>query len=128
MMQVRNTVQLDIVRGALHELANHPTADEVFGYIHAQHPKISKATVYRGLNKLSDMGQAYKVTTPFGPDRFDHTPGEHAHVQCCSCGRIDDVMLDFGPDLAKQATKASGYTVDGVSVVFLGTCPDCAQN
>ncbi|WP_419550310.1 transcriptional repressor, partial [Paratractidigestivibacter faecalis] len=46
-MAGRNTVQREIILEELRGLANHPTADEVYESVHAKHPSISKATVYR---------------------------------------------------------------------------------
>ena len=38
-------------------MLNHPTAEDVFEYIHCEYPSISKATVYRILNRMSDDGE-----------------------------------------------------------------------
>lgn len=46
-MQTRNTIQRQIVLQAVNQMHNHPTADAIYAVIAAQHPTISKATVYR---------------------------------------------------------------------------------
>ena len=51
-MQTRNTIQRQIVLQAVNQMHNHPTADAIYAVIAAQHPTISKATVYRNLNQL----------------------------------------------------------------------------
>ena len=48
-MPARNTVQRQIIADALRALANHPTADEVYEAVHAEHPSVGRATVYRTL-------------------------------------------------------------------------------
>ena len=55
-MQTRNTVQRQIVLQAVRSLHDHPTADSVYAVIAAEHPSISKATVYRNLNQLALQG------------------------------------------------------------------------
>ena len=61
-MAQRNTVQQKIIAGQLAKLhGSHPTADEVYQSMKDEYPSISRATVYRNLNKMSDNGQALKV-------------------------------------------------------------------
>ena len=48
-MQTRNTVQRQIVLQAVLRMHDHPTADTVYAAVAAEHPSISKATVYRNL-------------------------------------------------------------------------------
>ena len=71
-MAQRNTVQQKIIAGQLAKLhGSHPTADEVYQSMKDEYPSISRATVYRNLNKMSDNGQALKApitsTTPCTP-------------------------------------------------------------
>lgn len=120
----RNTVQQAIIEQALHELGNHPTADEVLAHIAEAHPSISKATVYRTLNKLAENGKALKVSMNDGADRFDHNTHPHFHIRCSVCNRVDDVEIPVQIDLA-EASKASGFTVESYTIQFKGICPNC---
>ena len=43
----------------MNQLHNHPTADAIYAFIAAQHPTISKATVYRNLNQLAAQGEIF---------------------------------------------------------------------
>ena len=109
-MPTRNTVQRAIIADELACLANHPTADEVYESVHEEHPTISRATVYRTLNRLSDEGKIGRVRINNGADRFDHRSFPHYHVRCVRCGRVDDVMIDpIGEDVNEAAAKVSGY-------------------
>ncbi|MDM8270701.1 Fur family transcriptional regulator [Thermophilibacter provencensis] len=125
-MPARNTVQRSIIEDELRRLANHPTADEVYEAVRAEHPSIGKATVYRTLNLLSDEGEIGRVRINNGADRFDHQAFAHYHVRCVECGRVDDVMialLDEGVNEA--AAEASGYQILGHTLQFDGVCPVC---
>ena len=44
-MEKRNTIQKQLVLDAVAQLADHPTADEVYAHIAQKHPTVSKATV-----------------------------------------------------------------------------------
>lgn len=124
-MATRNTVQKSIVLQALNELANHPTADAVYDRVHASHPSISKATVYRILNKMSDEDQVLRVRINNGADHFDHQVFPHYHVRCIECGRVDDVMIPLLSEVEEQAAEASSYLITGCSLQFDGICPAC---
>ena len=94
-MARRNTIQRSLVLEAVNKLHCHATADEVYEEIIKEHPTISKATVYRNLNLLSDMGEIRRLVIPGSADRFDHITCNHCHVKCKACGRVFDVDMDF---------------------------------
>ena len=52
----RNTIQRSLVFEAVNKLQCHATADEIYKIIVKEHPNVSRATVYRILNLLSEMG------------------------------------------------------------------------
>lgn len=59
------------IKEYLDHTTEHPTADTVYLHVREEFPRISLGTVYRNLNLLADMGEAIKITTPDGGDRFD---------------------------------------------------------
>ena len=129
-MAQRNTVQQKIIAGQLAKLhGSHPTADEVYQSMKDEYPSISRATVYRNLNKMSDNGQALKVRGSSGADHFDDTLRPHYHVVCAKCGRVDDVEVDLPSSVTESLDKATapGFTITGYELLFCGLCSACAQ-
>ena len=124
-MASRQTVQRTIIEDEVRTLANHPTADQVYEAVHAQHPSISKATVYRTLNRISDECELLKVMINNGADHFDHQTFPHYHIRCTKCGRVDDVMVPVLGTIEKEAEAGSGYVITGHSLQFDGICPAC---
>ena len=124
-MPARNTVQRQIIEDALRRLASHPTADEVYEAVHAEHPSVGRATVYRTLGRLADEGAIGRVRINNGADRFDHQAFAHYHVRCVRCGRVDDVMVAELRGIDDAAAAASGYRISGHSLQFDGICPAC---
>ncbi len=124
-MNKRNTTQRAMVLEAVRELRRHVTADEVFDTIVKKYPTISRGTVYRNLNLLSDIGEIRKVELPCGADRFDHRCQEHYHARCVRCGQVFDVEMEVMADLEKNIKDTHGFEITGHDVVFKGTCPDC---
>lgn len=125
-MATRNTVQRSIVEEQLFELANHPTADQVYEAVHARYPRVGKATVYRTLNKLADEGVAQRVRINNGPDCFDHQTHLHHHIRCVECGRVEDVAIPVNQELDSETASMTGFKVFGHVLQFDGICPDCS--
>ncbi len=124
-MNKRNTVQRALVLETVKELRCHATADEVYHAIIQKHPDISRGTVYRNLNLLSDMGEIRKREMPGGADRYDHLCHDHYHARCTKCGRVFDVEMAFIADLEKRVQDARGFQFTGHDIIFKGICPAC---
>ena len=123
----RDTMQRNVICQELNNLGNHPTADQVYNAVHEKYPRISRATVYRTLNRLSDEGLVTRVKVSDGADRFDHQTQQHYHVRCAQCGRVADVNMPNLSLLDTEAARLSGYVVEGHSLLFEGLCPGCAR-
>lgn len=124
-MNKRNTVQRSLVLEAVKELQNHATADEVYNTIVKKYPDISRGTVYRNLNLLSDMGEIRKREMPGGADRYDHLCHAHYHARCVKCGRIFDVDMEVISDLEKTIKDTHGFEFTGHDIIFRGLCHEC---
>lgn len=121
----RNTIQCSLVLETVNRLRCHATADEVYEAVVKDHPTVSRATVYRNLNRLSEMGKIRKIEVPAGPDRFDHQPHMHYHVKCEECGRVFDVDMDYIAGLEEKIKDAHGFQFTGHNIIFTGICPEC---
>lgn len=126
-MQTRNTVQRQIVLQTVLKMHDHPTADNVYAAVAAEHPSISKATVYRNLNQLAGQGEIRRVPVPNGADRFDFNTSEHYHVRCEKCGAVFDVHMPQVVDLIGQVEGASGVEVRRFDILFEGVCKACRE-
>lgn len=128
-MAERNTMQKEIIYSALCRMANHPTADEIYQSVHESHPSISRATVFRVLNKLADNGSILKVRIADGADHFDHQTFRHYHAHCKCCGDVSDVKLAPLVMLEDRAIETEGeFNITGYSLQFDGICAKCAGN
>ena len=88
-MNKRHTIQKDLVLSTVMGMSCHPTAEEVFAQVSQLYPSISKATVYRNLNLLSEMGEIRKIQMAEGADRYDGNISGHHHSICSKCGKIE---------------------------------------
>ena len=121
----RQTVQKNMIYAALCEMKNHPTALEVYEHVRAAHPSISKATVYRVLNRMAEQGTILRIPVAEGAQHYDHQTHPHYHVCCDVCGRMDDVEMPPLGDLCDAVKERHGYQLTDYTVLFRGRCGDC---
>ena len=124
-MTRHNTIHRSLLLDVVNRLKSHATADEVYAEVAATHPNISKATVYRNLNLLSEMGMIRKLEIPGGADRFDHICKEHCHVKCEKCGRVFDIDIPYIDGLDNRVENRNGFELTGYDILFRGICPGC---
>ena len=126
-MQERQTKQKSIIYDALKTL-DHPTATEVFGYVHERYPTVSRATVFRVLSGFAASGRAQEIKMAGTDVRYDFTMRRHSHVHCKRCGRVSDVKAEEFPELGEEFKEnVRGFEVEGYSVEFYGICPECKE-
>jgi Fur family peroxide stress response transcriptional regulator len=118
--------QRELVLAAVKSHRTHPTADDVYSYLHPHNPAISLSTVYRNLNELSNEGVIKQLDVADGTRHYDGELSDHAHAVCLECGRVFDVEVTI-PDL-KTEPSLNGFEVTGYSLVVNGICADCQHN
>lgn len=122
----RNTRQRQEVYETVMAHHDHPTADEIYLDIRSRDDKISRGTVYRNLNLLSETEELNHIRVP-GVDRFDSRLDHHYHMICSVCGKVVDVPLDYQEAFDKEIEAQTGFTVKRHRMVFEGICPDCRK-
>lgn len=127
-MEKRNTIQREIVLNAVRDLGCHATADEIYAAVSAEHPSVSRGTVYRNLNVLSEEGRIRRVRVPGGADHFDHNCFRHFHVQCIGCGKVFDAQMENIPDIMKETKSSGEIKILDYSITFRGICRACDKN
>lgn len=126
MRKIRHTIQRDIVHQAILSMPGHVTADMVYEKIHAAHPSISRATVYRNLGMLEAEGRIMRIDVPGGADCFEVRVREHYHIRCARCGKLFDAKLRYMPNLVELEQAAdSEFEICACNLMFVGYCPDC---
>lgn len=123
----RNTIQKELVLGAVRELRGHVTADEVYDHLSKSNPAISRGTVYRNLNVLSQEGQVKKVRTFDGADIFDFSLHNHYHAKCINCGEIYDIDMKDEFDPLAYISDNHGFITSGFEIFFSGVCQKCVS-
>jgi Fur family ferric uptake transcriptional regulator len=115
----------------------HLTAEEIGARVAALEPAVHRATVYRTLTSLTDIGvlshvhlggsaTVYHLAPAREPETHAHQHAhEHAHVQCHVCGKVLDVPPDVFDAVAERLRTDLGFVLDTGHAALLGTCSDC---
>ncbi len=129
MAALKYSRQRESIKHYLMSTKEHPTADTVYIHVKKDFPNISLGTVYRNLNLLTDIGEAVKISTPDGGDRFDARVEPHNHFLCTKCGRLLDLDLDMHS--IEEVNRLAAEKFDGIitfsSTLFYGECSDCIK-
>ena len=125
-VQERQTKQKQIIYEALTTL-DHPTATEVYGYVHEKYPTVSRATVFRVLGGFADNGRALELRAAGDEIRYDFNIEPHYHAHCVACGRVADVKMGKGFKKSLQAEAMGDFEISGYSVEFFGKCANCRE-
>ena len=128
MAALKYSRQRESIKEYLNSTCEHPTADAVYLHVKQEYPNISLGTVYRNLNLLADLGEAIKITTTYGGDRFDGRTHPHYHFCCTKCGRVIDLDLDELNFVNKEAEKNFDGIIESHTMMFFGSCKDCAKS
>ncbi|HEY8771326.1 MAG TPA: Fur family transcriptional regulator [Thermoleophilaceae bacterium] len=125
---LRVTPQRLLMHRALRELDRHVTAEELLAEVSKHLPNASLPTVYATLELFEELGIVHRVPTSGGPALYDPRTHAHHHLQCRSCGKVED--LDTPVDAAPviRAAIRRGFRPDGAELVLSGLCARCASS
>ena len=122
------TVQRRRILEAILDRTDHPTPDQVYASVKKVLPDVSRTTVYRVLEMLTDLGALTKACTPGAATRVDPRTARHHHLVCRHCDRlidVEDAAVDHRirpPDLRQQA-----FVIENYSIYFTGLCAACQE-
>ena len=106
----------------------HVTAAEIHSEALKRRPGIGLVTVYRGLERLRNLGLASELLVP-GANAATYEPSglRHAHFRCTQCGAIEDVDYSIAPRTIKALALHHGFKIESESVTFSGCCVACRR-
>ena len=107
---------------AIDDLGDHFTAEQL---AHVS-PGVGRATVFRTLRLLQDIGSLCQVVLDDGTIQYRLAAGgHHHHVVCSQCGRVTDVSNCDIATLLDEVSMRTGYEVDSHRLEIYGRCSDC---
>ena len=106
----------------------HFTAEELLGEARRERVGVTRATAFRSLDVLTELGLVERLDLPSGDHAFVACePAHHHHIVCSSCGRSTGVEDNGLEAVAAAVARETGYRVDTHRLELYGHCPTCQE-
>jgi Fur family ferric uptake transcriptional regulator len=107
------------------------SAIEIQDALTGRNREVSRASIYRVMEELEEIGLVQRVEVGRGVVRYEPArsgPGHHHHLVCDHCGRISP-FTDAGLERAiRRVSDSLPLRVSEHEVVIHGACETCASS
>ncbi len=104
----------------------HFTAAGLEAEAHTRRLGIGRATVFRTLEVLAEIGAIERLDLPTGEHAYvGCDPRHHHHVICVRCGRTDEIHDSDLRSIVRDVSRQTGFRVDEHRLELFGLCPAC---
>ncbi|MGE3960256.1 MAG: Fur family transcriptional regulator [Dehalococcoidia bacterium] len=105
-------------------LGDHFSAESVVSAA----PEVGRATVFRTLRLLQDIGVVCQVVLDDGALAYRLAPEEHHHhVLCVDCGAVEDFSSPALESVLREVEEETGFTIEAHRLELYGRCPTCRR-
>jgi Fur family transcriptional regulator, ferric uptake regulator len=105
----------------------HLTVDEVTDRAHALGFRLDRASAYRALSLLEELGLVRVSHLDAGDAvRWEVAhPDEHFHLRCVGCGAVEHHVGTLVARIREHLDEGHGFAVSTVSLTVHGHCTSC---
>jgi Fur family ferric uptake transcriptional regulator len=126
---LRMTQQRRLLVELLESADEHLDAETVYQLARERDPRIHRATVYRTLKMLKQLGLVDELDLMHVPgDRhfYEVRPAAfHIHLVCVKCGSVEEPGGPFWEDLNRRVRRETGFQPSVVRLEMGGYCTRC---
>jgi Fur family ferric uptake transcriptional regulator len=118
------------VLGLMSEQACALSALEIEDALSTRRRRVSRASIYRVLEELDQIGMVQRVEIGRGMMRYEpvrHGHEHHHHLICDRCGRLQPFADDDLERAIEDLSDRVPLTVSEHEVVLRGACDSCAD-
>lgn len=88
--------------------------------IHTHIPEINLTTIYRNLEKFTEMRLVQKISLAHQEFAYEFTEHKHHHTICDSCHNIKHITLPSS--VFKKIPELAHFDPESIEVIIRGTC------
>ena len=104
----------------------HFTALDLEAVARARRLDISRATLFRALDLLTELRVLERLDLPSGEHAYvPCAPAHHHHIVCGRCGRTTEVEDCGVAEAVTEIARRSGYRIDSHRLELFGLCRHC---
>lgn len=105
-------------------MGDHFTAEGLVAAV----PGVGRATVFRTLRLLQDIGTLCQVVLDDGTLQYRLTSGgHHHHIVCSQCGAVNDFSSCDIQSLLNEIAERTGYDIEAHRLEVYGRCKSCRE-
>ena len=123
MKESYQTRQGALILQTMQNLAGPVTAEALCAILREQ--RVSKATVYRHLERLTAAGQLRRSSPAEGAAACHHDCHLHPHMVCECCGRLFHLDCSQLEALSEHILEHHGFLLDYKNTILYGVCAAC---
>ncbi|HEY5628660.1 MAG TPA: Fur family transcriptional regulator [Candidatus Limnocylindrales bacterium] len=108
------------------EYDGHFTAAELEGAARDRGLDVSRATLFRALELLTELHVVERLDLPSGEHAYvPCVRSHHHHIVCSRCGRVTDVEDGGLADAVAEIARRTGYRIESHRLELFGLCRHC---
>lgn len=125
----KSTRQREIILDLFLSSQHHPSIEELYRELRAQHPNIGYATVCRTLKLFAGSGIASEIRIGDGQTRYEHIAvgDHHDHLVCTRCGKIAEFENKTIEKLQVDVADSLGFLIKSHKLELYGLCAGCRK-
>ena len=103
-------------------------AQEILDEMHRRGVDVGRATVFRTLDLLAELGLLHRIHAEDGCSRYAvcETRHHHHHLLCVECGAVETVQAPSIETAIQRLATRSGFQVLNHVLELIGRCSRCA--
>lgn len=106
----------------------HLNPAEVLDRAKAIYPAIGRATVYRTLELLTELGVLRPIYGGDSALSFIHAEGGHHHLVCGECGAMFEFEECVADEISQSLEERFGFRIQSHLLEFYGQCAACSES
>lgn len=123
--KLKLTPQRIAVYKYLQSTKEHPSAEVIYKALQPTYPTMSLATIYKALKTLVEVELIIELNVGEGSFRYDGNMDPHPHIQCVSCGKVDDIEGISFSNVIEDVKQHTSFEVLASKIYFYGICTNC---
>jgi len=109
----------------LEQEGEHLSSGEVWALGRRIYPPLSRATVYRTLELLTNLGLIRPILLKDTAQRYVSGEGGHHHLVCSTCGAVFEFERCGVDRLAAELAERFDFQIRSHLLEFYGVCRNC---
>lgn len=102
------------------------TIDDLWQEIRQGEPRLGRATVYRAIEILVNIGLLDRIEFANGTHRYRVCgDSHHHHLTCTQCHRVLEINICLPVDLFATIGDQTGFAIEGHTLALFGRCTSC---